>query len=236
MNTALEQLEHWIEQYKRINGTPPINEILTQIDLLKDYEKEQCNIDLVSQRTEHLDHLERFIVVHKNIQDVPVNDLETEQRKYAKTLGKVMDGKYFVNAYDNEKKKIASINEIISSKDIKYYYSHKTIYGYIAELGSKKIDSERKHVMIDGFAHRIYISGDLDLELKPYYKTQKLSMKIKIRRSFEKGSIVNAEMISFKKVGELSLMENLKNEGFIPLEIMNEKTSLEGLINSIYGY
>ena len=48
MNTALEQLEHWIEQYKRINGTPPINEILTQIDLLKDYEKEQCNIDLVS--------------------------------------------------------------------------------------------------------------------------------------------------------------------------------------------
>ena len=61
-------------------------------------------------------------------------------------------------------------------------------------------------------------------------------MKIKIRRSFEKGSIVNAEMISFKKVGELSLMENLKNEGFIPLEIMNEKTSLEGLINSIYGY
>ena len=48
MNTALEQLEHWIEQYKRINGTPPINEILTQIDLLKDYEKEQCNIDLVA--------------------------------------------------------------------------------------------------------------------------------------------------------------------------------------------
>lgn len=50
MNTALEQLEHWIEQYKRINGTPPINEVLTQIDLLKDYEKEKCNIDLVSQR------------------------------------------------------------------------------------------------------------------------------------------------------------------------------------------
>ncbi len=48
MNTALEQLEHWIEQYKRINGTPPINEVLTQIDLLKDYEKEQCNIDIVS--------------------------------------------------------------------------------------------------------------------------------------------------------------------------------------------
>ena len=50
MNTALEQLEHWITQYKRINGTPPINEVLTQIDLLKDYEKEQCNIDLVSKR------------------------------------------------------------------------------------------------------------------------------------------------------------------------------------------
>ena len=44
MNTGLEQLEHWIEQYKRINGTPPINEILTQIDLLKNYEKEHEHI------------------------------------------------------------------------------------------------------------------------------------------------------------------------------------------------
>ena len=50
MNTALEQLEVWIEQYQKINGTPPIEEIKMQIDLLKDYEKEQCNIDIVSKR------------------------------------------------------------------------------------------------------------------------------------------------------------------------------------------
>lgn len=187
--------------------------------------------------TEHKDHLDRFVVVHKNIQDVPINDLELEQKKYAKTLGKVMDGKFYVNAYDNEKNKIASINEIIRKKEISYYYSQKTIYGYISELGSKNLDSEKKHVIIDGFPYRIYISSDLDLQLKPFYKTEKLSMKIKIKRSFEKGSIVNAEMISFKEVGKSSLIENLKSEGFIPLNILKDNNnSLEGLLNSIYGY
>tara|TARA_R110002073_G_scaffold33547_4_gene100679 strand:- start:7568 stop:7864 length:297 start_codon:yes stop_codon:yes gene_type:complete len=62
MNTALEQLEHWITQYKKINGTPPINEVLTQIDLLKDYEKEQCNIDLVSKRELTGDDLIEFSI------------------------------------------------------------------------------------------------------------------------------------------------------------------------------
>lgn len=39
--TALEQLEYWIEQYYRINGTPTLNDIKGQINLLKDYEREQ---------------------------------------------------------------------------------------------------------------------------------------------------------------------------------------------------
>lgn len=46
--TALGQLEYWIEQYKRINGNPPIEEVLMQIQILKDYEKEQLIIHNVS--------------------------------------------------------------------------------------------------------------------------------------------------------------------------------------------
>ena len=41
MKTPLEQLEFWIEQYQRINGTPSLKEIKGQIDLLKDCEAGQ---------------------------------------------------------------------------------------------------------------------------------------------------------------------------------------------------
>ena len=40
MKTALEQLESWIEQFYKINGTPTLDDIKGQINLLKDYETE----------------------------------------------------------------------------------------------------------------------------------------------------------------------------------------------------
>lgn len=42
--TALELFEYWIEQYYRINGTPTLDDIKGQINLLKDYEREQLHI------------------------------------------------------------------------------------------------------------------------------------------------------------------------------------------------
>lgn len=48
MKTALEQLEIWIEQFYKINGTPTLDDIRGQIILLKDYEKVQLAIPRVS--------------------------------------------------------------------------------------------------------------------------------------------------------------------------------------------
>lgn len=42
--TALELLENWIEQYYRINGTPTLDDIKGQINLLKSYEGENINV------------------------------------------------------------------------------------------------------------------------------------------------------------------------------------------------
>jgi hypothetical protein len=40
MKTALTQLEDWIERYEKVNGTPTMWEIKSQIDMLKEIEKE----------------------------------------------------------------------------------------------------------------------------------------------------------------------------------------------------
>ena len=50
MKTALEKLESWIEQFYKINGTPTLDDIKGQINLLKDYETEQLIIADVSNR------------------------------------------------------------------------------------------------------------------------------------------------------------------------------------------
>jgi hypothetical protein len=52
--TPLEQLSFWIEQFQRINGTPSLEDIKGQIELLKDYEKEQLELTAVSQQRELL--------------------------------------------------------------------------------------------------------------------------------------------------------------------------------------
>lgn len=185
--------------------------------------------------SEHETHLERFKIVHKNIEGASIEDLNVEQRNYAKTLKKVMDNQFFVNAYDENKKKIASINEIKIGKSVKYYYSQKTVYGYLSELGGKTLNSRSKHIIIDGYPNQIKISKDLDLKLKHYYRTQKLAVKIRIKRTFEKGSVIEAEMIDFKEVGVLSLSENLKKEGYIPFQKIKNLNSLDGIIESLYG-
>ena len=178
---------------------------------------------------------ERFQIVHKNIQDIPLKDLDDQQRKYAITLKKLTDQHYYINAYDENKNKIASISEVSTDKIIKYYFSQKTIYGFLSELGSKSLDTENKHIYIDGFPYKIFISKEKDLELKNYYRTEKLAIKLRVKHAFEKGNIINAEMISFKTVGNLKLSENLSKEGFISLNIVNDSSTLEGIIDSIYG-
>lgn len=185
--------------------------------------------------TESKTQLERFKIVHKNIQEIPIKDLEIEQKKYAKTLKKIIDNRFYINAYDENNKKIASISELTTGKEIRYYYSQKTIYGYLSELGAKSIDSDNKHIIIDGFPYRIYISKDLDLQLKHYYGTEKLAVKTRIKRAFAKGNIISAEMISFKEVGKLSFSESLSKEGYIPLNILNNASTIEGIIDALYG-
>jgi len=68
MKTALEQLESWIEQFYKINGTPTLDDIKGQINLLKDYETEQLVIPRVSNcatsMREILDEAQRRKVKH----------------------------------------------------------------------------------------------------------------------------------------------------------------------------
>jgi len=80
MKTTLEQLESWIEQFYKINGTPTLDDIKGQINLLKDYETEQLAIPRVSNC---LPTKEEFS-----------SELENHQNKWSKSHSKITNNAY----------------------------------------------------------------------------------------------------------------------------------------------
>lgn len=185
--------------------------------------------------TEDIGLHNNFIAVHKNIEQVEVDDLPPEQKKYAGTLKSILGGRFYLKAYDAEGKEIAAINEIGKKQLTSYYYSTDTVYGVLSELGSASLNNTRKHIFVDGISYRIYISKDQDLELKPFYGTHKLRIELRQKRSAIDGHIVNSELLSFTNVRPGSLAENLKEAGYIELDILKDTHTIEDILNNIYA-
>jgi len=178
---------------------------------------------------------ENFLTVHKNIEQLSVDDLTYEQKKYAVTLKTVLGGKFYLTAYDKDDKEIAAINEIGKKQITSFYYSTDTVYGILSELGSSTLSSAKKHIYIDGISYKIFISKDQDLELKEFYGTQKLRVELRQKRSSADGHIVNSELLSFTALSKGNLIDNLNEEGEIPLEILKGTHTIEDILNNIYA-
>lgn len=172
--------------------------------------------------TQEEKYVSNFVLVHKNIEDIPFTELENKQKEYAKTLKKVLGDKYFIKAYDSDGVQIASIKNIGIKNNYDTYYTLKTIYGIVSQLGGTSLESTKKYIRIDGIPYNIKISKDQDIELKPYYGTDKLRVKLKQKRSQGKGRVIDAELISFTLVSGNSLLDNLKNEGYIDFELIHK--------------
>jgi hypothetical protein len=178
---------------------------------------------------------ENFIRVHKNIQELSDSDLAPEEREYSRTLKKVLGGKYYLNAYDSNRTKVATIKDLSREKRLTKYFVYKTIYGVVSELGGKNLYAEKKHIKVHGVPYNIDISKDVDQKLKNYYGTRKLKIKIKAKMSFDNDRIVSAELVDFTEVGENSLVENLEKEGYIDLELIKNTSTVNDIIDRIYG-
>lgn len=178
----------------------------------------------------------RFKVVHKNLQEISPSSLNPSERKYQKTLNKLLGNNYYLRAYDMDKNVIATLKDFGEDKEIKYYYSQKIIYGIVSEIGGRKVDSHNKHIIIDGLGYRINISKEEDLQLKQYYRTHKLRLKVKLKKSLKNSKIISADLMTFSEVSGGKLTENLKKEGFIELEGFKGITTLDQIIEKIYEH
>jgi hypothetical protein len=185
--------------------------------------------------TEDVGFHNNFITVHKNIAQVQLDDLSPEQKRYAVTLRAILGNTFYLKAYDNDGQEVAAISDIGTRKLTSYYYSTDSIYGVLSELGSANLKSNRKHIYIDGVNYKIYISKDQDLELKPFYGTQKLRVELRQKRSSIDGHVVNSDLLSFCAIGSSNLASNIKAEGYIELELLKNTHTIEDILNNIYA-
>jgi len=178
---------------------------------------------------------ENFLTVHKNLEQLDVDALPYEQKRYAASLKAVLGGKYYLSAYDKDDNKIAAISEFGKKQFASFYYSTDTIYGILSELGSSTLTSAKKHIYIDGIDYKIFISKDQDLELKPFYGTHKLRVELRQKRSSADGHIVNSELLSFTSVSKGNLIDNLNDSEPIDLQILKDTHTIEDILNNIYA-
>lgn len=176
-----------------------------------------------------------FEIVHRNIQQYSIDELDEPQRDYAISLKKILGGKYFIKAENNDGKEIASITELEKSPGVDAYYSSETLYGTLSQIGSTTIDAPKKHIYIDGVPYRISITREQDAHLKPYYTSNKLRLKVRHKRSINDGHIVSAELISFTVLEETDIVDTLKEIGSVDIELIRGAHSIDEIVDRIYG-
>lgn len=175
-----------------------------------------------------------FIRIHKDLIDVPYSDLPDNEKKYATTLQLIFKRGYFINAAV-EGQKFAHLTEIRKEEYPESYIIQKTVYGIISEQGGPKLNSNQKHIRIDGYDKSIKINNNDDLRLKQYYRTTKLAIKIRVKVSIDTGNEYSAELINFREIAKGNFIDKLNEEEYIPLHIFNEINDMDSLIKKIYG-
>jgi hypothetical protein len=151
---------------------------------------------------------DRFIDVHNRIHDRGIEDLTPKEAKYARTLKGVLKGGLYIEPHDKDEKIITTINASEIKQTVQGYFSSTTVYGIITEMGSQNL-AMGTHIYLDGFDYKIFTSPEQDAMLRSYYRNGRLSLKVRQKRSLQNNKIINASLISFRPIGNFTLMEGI---------------------------
>ena len=149
-------------------------------------------------------------VVHKQIKESRYLGMNANQRKYARTLQKVTDGKYYIKVYDKSKGFDLHIEEVALPEPSRYFYEIGTIEGVLTKIGSGKV-SEGASIHLHGISYNIQVDGDQELELINYYKGQKLRLTIQRKIETDTKNIKEAQLIDFDTLNDKSFSEKFKS-------------------------
>jgi hypothetical protein len=152
----------------------------------------------------------RFAELHQNIEERSLSDLSDKEAKYAKTLKRLLKGNLYCEALNNDGNKIVKIYSKDIQNEVEHYFSVKTVSGVISEMGSPNLDAQ-PHINLDGLSYKILTTEDQDLELRKYYRTGSLSLRIKQKISLAKDNVMSAVLLDFRPKSNLLFPDSLSN-------------------------
>ncbi|MFK5855392.1 MAG: hypothetical protein QM503_04615 [Bacteroidota bacterium] len=160
-------------------------------------------------------------VVHKQIHESRYLGMNSNQRKYARILQKVSDGRYFIKVYDKSKAFDLHIDEVTLPEPSKYFYEIGTIEGVLTKIGSGKV-SEGASIHLHGISYNIQVDGEQELKLIKYYKGRKLRLTVQRKIETDSRTIKEAQLIDFNILSDESFSEKTKEIDNIRNELAND--------------
>ena len=176
---------------------------------------------------------ENFVSVHQNIEERTFEDLRAKELKYAKAIKSSLRKGSFLEPFVGMKRKpIARIIPTHINKAVDTYSSITDIYGVISEIGSPSI-SGKPHIFLDGMNYKIYISANQDIDLRNYYRTKRISLKVKQKISIKSKRIISAQLIGFDVPTEGDIMSNIRSLPPEDLSFLQHINSVDDIINML---
>lgn len=148
--------------------------------------------------------------VHDRISNNDFAALNNDQIKYAFKLNMILGDKYRMDVYNPDKTFNLKIKSIVIPQRVEYYYEIDDIYGIIASIGGKSIDS-RPCVKLSGFNYEIFVTTSQESKLLKYFKKNRMLFRLNKKIDFETGRVVSAELLSYEiiKADNDKLVDNV---------------------------
>lgn len=137
--------------------------------------------------------------VHDRISNNDFPALNSDQIKYATKLNVILGDKYRMNVYDPDKTFDLKIQNTVIPKRVECYYEIDDVYGIIASIGGKSIES-RPCIKLSSLNYEIFVTSGQESKLLKYFKNGRMLFRLNKKMDFETGRVVSAELVSYEVI------------------------------------
>lgn len=150
--------------------------------------------------------------VHDRISHNDFASLNNEQVKYAAKLNLILGDKYRMNVYDPDKTFNLKIQNTIIPKRVEFYYEIDDVYGIIASIGGKSIES-RPCIKLSSLNYEIFVTSVQETKLLKFFKKDRMLFRLNKKIDFETGRVLSAELLNYEalKASAGRLVDNVED-------------------------
>jgi len=152
---------------------------------------------------------ENLKVVHKKISINDYQGFNKKQIKYANKISSILNGKLYLQAYNENKDFKVDVNEINIPKLPKYYHEISSVKGIITSIGGRSIDGA-SYVRINGHNYDIKVTSSQEKKLIPFFKKNQMRLVLNKKISTDDKQVKSAELESFEPTENISFNQNIK--------------------------